>query len=102
MPVHAARLLPGSERIASSVPELMASFDPARPLTFKVCVWGGGMCAFVCVLSCACFHVLAFVCVHLCACIRVRSTHVRAFIPVHAVLMIIQHCFSTSDVFECV
>lgn len=36
MPVHATRSLPGSEHITSNVPQLMASFDPAKPLTFEV------------------------------------------------------------------
>lgn len=36
MPVHATRILPGSERITTNMPKLMASFDPAKPLTFEV------------------------------------------------------------------
>jgi hypothetical protein len=36
MPVHAARMLPGSEQIATNMPQLMAAFDPAEPLTFQV------------------------------------------------------------------
>ncbi|WIA15544.1 hypothetical protein OEZ85_002177 [Tetradesmus obliquus] len=36
MPVHAARMLPGSEQIATNMPQLMAAFDPAKPLTFQV------------------------------------------------------------------
>jgi hypothetical protein len=36
MPVHAARMLPGSERITSDVPQLMATFDPAKPVHFEV------------------------------------------------------------------
>eukprot|EP00878_Enallax_costatus_P021398 GHUV01022648.1.p1 GENE.GHUV01022648.1~~GHUV01022648.1.p1 ORF type:complete len:386 (+),score=99.70 GHUV01022648.1:352-1509(+) len=36
MPLHAARLLPGSEQITTNLPQLMASFDPAKPLTFEV------------------------------------------------------------------
>jgi hypothetical protein len=40
MPVHAARMLPGSEQIATNMPQLMAAFDPAKPLTFQVRVVG--------------------------------------------------------------
>jgi hypothetical protein len=36
MPVHATRLMPGSEKITSNIPQLMAAFDPAKPLTFQV------------------------------------------------------------------
>eukprot|EP00882_Tetradesmus_deserticola_P004536 GHRQ01004782.1.p1 GENE.GHRQ01004782.1~~GHRQ01004782.1.p1 ORF type:complete len:518 (+),score=256.13 GHRQ01004782.1:105-1658(+) len=36
MPIHAARMLPGSEQIATNMPQLMAAFDPAKPLTFQV------------------------------------------------------------------
>jgi hypothetical protein len=36
MPVHAARMLPGSDQIATNMPQLMAAFDPAKPLTFQV------------------------------------------------------------------
>lgn len=36
MPVHATRILPGSERITSNVPQLMATFDPAQPVHFEV------------------------------------------------------------------
>lgn len=42
MPVHGTRSLPGSEQITSNIPKLMASFDPAKPLTFEVCVCLGG------------------------------------------------------------
>jgi hypothetical protein len=34
--VHATRMLPGSEQIATTMPQLMAAFDPAKPLTFQV------------------------------------------------------------------
>lgn len=49
MPVHATRILPGSERITSNVPQLMATFDPAKPVHFEVSrqlrpEWGS--CAF--------------------------------------------------------
>jgi hypothetical protein len=36
MPVHASRMLPGSEQIATNMAQLMAAFDPAKPLTFQV------------------------------------------------------------------
>lgn len=36
MPAHAARLLPGSERITSDVRALVAAFDPAKPVEYAV------------------------------------------------------------------
>jgi hypothetical protein len=51
MPVHATRSLPGSERITSNIPKLMASFDPAKPLTFEVCTKYDESC-----MQCIGFH----------------------------------------------
>lgn len=36
MPVHAGRILPGSERITSDIRGLVGGFDPARPLTYDL------------------------------------------------------------------
>ena len=36
MPVHAVRMLPGSERITSDVRGLVEGFDPARPLAYEL------------------------------------------------------------------
>lgn len=36
MPLHASRMLPGSEAISTNMAAMLAGFDPAKPLTFEV------------------------------------------------------------------